>query len=91
MMGRAGDQWQEQVSSLPLEDQLRALAVAGFQGIQVSRRSCPDQGAELEARLRERLAVTAIVNPNHGDSFFRLDPALVRGLKAASLPQAEAR
>jgi phosphoglycerol transferase len=91
VMGRAGDQWQEQVSSLPLEEQLEAIAAAGFQGIQVSRRGYPDQAAQLEARLRERLGMTPIVSPNDRDSFFRLDPAMSSNLKAASRPLPDAR
>jgi phosphoglycerol transferase len=76
MRGREADQWQERVASLPLEEQLKSVAEAGFQGIQVARRGYADQAAEIETQLRERLGVQPIVSDDGQDSFFPLQPYL---------------
>lgn len=81
MNGREGDAWQKKIAALPLDEQLQAVAEAGFRGIQVARRGYPDDGAQVETQLRERLQVEPIVSEDKLDSFFPLDAYL------AALPQ----
>ena len=76
MRGREGDLWQEHVASLPLAEQLKSVAEAGFQGIQVARRGYADEGQEIEKQLREQLGVDPIISEDAQDSFFPLQPYL---------------
>ncbi len=80
VMGREADQWQQQISALPVAEQVPAAIAAGFRGIQINRKGYADQGQDLERQLREQLGVEPLVSENGVDSFFSLSPRL------ASLP-----
>ncbi len=76
MHGREGDQWNQKVAALPLQEQLQTVAEAGFKGIQVARRGYVDGGKEIEQQLREQLGVEPIVSDDQQDSFFPLQQYL---------------
>jgi phosphoglycerol transferase len=74
MRGREGDRWQQQIASLPLPDQLKAITAAGFAGIQINRLGYADHGEEIEEQLRDLLGVESI-GDNDTDCFFPLPAA----------------
>ena len=77
MKGRETSTWQKEVAALPLDDQLQAIAQAGFLGIQVSRDGYVDQGAELERALQARLGPPVVVSENGRDVYYSLQPGQV--------------
>jgi phosphoglycerol transferase len=70
--GRAGDWWQQQVSSKPLPEMIETLALAGFSGIYLDRSGYGDAGAGVEAGLSQALGVEPMVSDNGRKTFFQL-------------------
>ena len=62
--------WQVQVTSLPVDQLVETLALAGFEGIFVNRHGYPDMAAKLEAELNASLLVQPIVSSDSRLSFF---------------------
>lgn len=64
--------WQMATSSLPPDQLVETLSVAGFSGIYIDRKGYADQAAELEGKLKELLKLEPLVSPNKQMSFFDL-------------------
>jgi phosphoglycerol transferase len=74
--GREADKWLNATFGLPVDQQIKTVAEAGFQGIQVNRKGYADNGAEIERQLREQLGVEPIVSKRGEETFFALGPYL---------------
>jgi phosphoglycerol transferase len=69
--GRQWDNWQRQVVQRPVDDMVRQLALAGFEGIYLDAGACPEKGAALERELT-RLAGPPHRRPDGRRLFFAL-------------------
>jgi phosphoglycerol transferase len=74
MRGREGDLWCQRVAGLPVPEQVRALAGAGFQGVWVDRFGFADGGAALEAQLAALLGTQPLISINGRLVFYPLRP-----------------
>ena len=72
MRGRYADLWQAHVAGEPVDEMVRRLAFAGFDGIYIDRAGFLDVGAALEAELTRRLGTPPMLSRNGRFSFFRL-------------------
>lgn len=63
MKGRPGADWQEQLTSMPVEAMIQALQHAGFGGVTLDRRGLADRGLALESRLAAVMRATPIESP----------------------------
>lgn len=70
MKGREGDAWQRQVSQKPLNDFVKDISLAGFDGIYLDRRGYDDKGAGIEAGLSSLLDTNPMVSDNNSLVFF---------------------
>jgi phosphoglycerol transferase len=68
----ANDRWQRSTSSLPADQFLEAIALAGFGGIYIDRGGYTDLGADIEAKLRGLLGSEPLVSTNGRMLFFDL-------------------
>ncbi len=85
LRGREGEQWQMRTAELPLDEQLEAIAAAGFGGIQIFRPGYEDYGKQIESELEERLGVKPIVNEHGRETFFPMTTFLAaRAAKSAA-------
>jgi phosphoglycerol transferase len=73
MGGRETDQWQQRVSAMPLDEQLRTIAAAGFKAVQVNGRGYPDGGAAIRAQLQQLLGGYPMLHADGQDCCFVLD------------------
>src|SRR5262249_9783693 len=79
--GRPGDAWQQQVTSLPVEELVLSLQKAGFQGIYIDRFGYADDGMEMESKLTSLTGAPPLESADKRLMFFRLG----QGQAAASL------
>jgi phosphoglycerol transferase len=68
-------EWQQHVASLTLSQMVRALCLAGFDGLYVDRRGYPDGGKCLLAELRALLGTELVVSDTGEQMLFSLAPA----------------
>lgn len=70
--GRAGDEWNYNISQLPLADMVAQLKQEDFSGIYIDRRAYEEEAyQELERSLADITGHTAIVSDNGNLSFFK--------------------
>jgi phosphoglycerol transferase len=82
MRGREGDQWQEELASMPIPRLVETAALAGFEGIYVDRNGYKDEeGPMLEEELFHLLKTTPLVSENGRLVFFNLG-TYAEGLRA---------
>jgi|GEM_PF-203185 len=72
MYGRYWDSWQAHISGMPVDEMLRALAFAGFEGIYLNRFGYADHGAALEKELERALGVEPFVSGDRRVVFFAM-------------------
>lgn len=73
MRGREGDQWQRIVTSKPVRELLKGVALAGFSGIYIDRNGFQsDSEASLERELNSLLNTSPLVSENGRLAFFSL-------------------
>ena len=72
VLGRYGAAVLERVTSQPLDRALPDIAALGYSGIHVDRTGYPDQGQEVEAKLRSLVGVEPIVSADRRHLFFDL-------------------
>ncbi len=82
--GRETDALMTAWAKLPVDEQLRTAAAAGFQGVQVNRTGYEDNGAAIEAQLRELLG-EPIQSPGGGELFFPMIPHTAQARGAMEL------
>lgn len=88
--GRPESAWQEKLSGLPVEEVLRRLVAAGFDGAYVDRFAYPDNGMAIEGELAKISGSTPVISRNQRLSFFDLtnyDRKLRSDLPRAQLTQ----
>ena len=73
MKGRPAD-WQSQLATTPVAQQVPAAAAAGFSGIVIDRFGYGDGGASVESQLRGLLGESPVVSADGRLSFFDLRP-----------------
>lgn len=72
--GRYGDIWNRALAQRDLKDQIKILAVVGFEGIYVDRRAYSSEEIELlEDELKTTLMVEPIMHNKEWLSFFTMD------------------
>jgi phosphoglycerol transferase len=59
-------------ASLPTDQLLESISLAGFSGVYLDRKGYLDNGAELEAKLRSLLGIEPLVSANKQMTFFNL-------------------
>jgi phosphoglycerol transferase len=72
MRGREADLWQRRVAAAPVEEMVRSLKAARFDGIYVDRNGYADGGAGLEGQLARLLYASPMVSPNQRLAYFSL-------------------
>lgn len=71
--GREADQWNRYITSLPLEDMIKNISLAGFEGIYINRYAYTEtELLELEHRLEDLLKVTPYISRNNELIFFNM-------------------
>jgi phosphoglycerol transferase len=84
---RRWDEWHQHVAGLRPAEMVRALCLAGFDGVYVDRRGYRDEGESVVSKLREQLGPEAVVSESGEQLLFRLD--LARARLRAAIPPAE--
>ena len=69
-------QWQQSVGTLPLKQQLAAIASQGFSAVWLDRYGYGDGGAKIASELRSLLGEPLVTMPGGRVSVFALSPAL---------------
>ena len=72
MKGRPGDDWQRLVASLPVEDMLKSLSQAGFDGIYIDSYGFEDGGSKLLSNVTRVLETKPLVSDNGRLYFFNM-------------------
>ena len=85
MTGRAEARWSERFAGQSLDQVLKTLAFAGFDGIYIDRYGYPDSAARLESDLAAQLHESPLVSGDNRLSFFNL-AGFVKALKAEYPP-----
>lgn len=70
--GRQGDRWQRMVANMPVDDMLKALSQAGFEGIYIDTYGFEDGGTKLISEIKEVLATEPLVSDNQRFCFFEM-------------------
>ncbi|AFC98965.1 hypothetical protein Mtc_0194 [Methanocella conradii HZ254] len=70
--GRGGDEWEKNISSMPLEDMVKMLSLAGFDGIYVDSYGYPKNDTTLTDDLSKILKTGPIVSPDGRLYFFSM-------------------
>jgi hypothetical protein len=68
--GRQGDRWYTTVVEQPVDEMMRTVACAGFDGITIDRLGYPDSAAHLRAELSRQLGAEPLVSGNDRLLFF---------------------
>ena len=71
MKGREA-RWQQKLAGLSIDDMLRDVAIAGFDGLYVDRRGYIDRGFQVENDLQKRLGPPARISDDRDQTFFDL-------------------
>jgi hypothetical protein len=69
MKGREADYWQKSVSNKPLEEMVKTLSLAGFNGIYVDSYGYTDSGSEIISGL-SRILITSPLKSENGRLYF---------------------
>jgi phosphoglycerol transferase len=70
MKGRTGDDWQRLVASMPVEDMVKTLSQAGFEGIYIDSYGFEDGGSKMLSNLTRILKKEPMVSDNRRLYFF---------------------
>ena len=70
--GRQGDRWQRMVANMPVDDMLKALSQAGFEGVYIDTYGFEDGGTKLISEIKEALATEPLVSDNRRFCFFEM-------------------
>jgi phosphoglycerol transferase len=69
---RDNARWQMTTSSLPTDQFLETVSLAGFSGVYIDRKGYTDNAGDLEAKLRSQLGIEPLVSANNQMVFFDL-------------------
>jgi phosphoglycerol transferase len=69
---RDNARWQMSTANLPTDQFLDAISAAGFSGVYLDRGGYADNGADMEAKLRNVLRIEPMASPNGRMVFFNL-------------------
>ena len=72
MRDRESDRWQSAVTSQPLSEFVKSIALAGFDGIYLDRNGYSDNGALIESQLSSLLDIQPLVSSKAQLVFFNL-------------------
>ena len=72
MKGRFGDMWQFAVAGRPVPEMLRALALAGFDGVYVDRKGYADGGRGIEGEITKVLGMSPLVSGDGQMACYRM-------------------
>ena len=72
MRARQVDAWMDELARKPVDEQLQALAYAGFSGVYVDRSGFPDGGAEFESALLRLSGSTPLVSADQSMAFYNI-------------------
>lgn len=74
MKGRRSDKWNEYVSSLDLEDMIKTISIAGFEGIYIDKRAYTEEEYnKLENQLKSVIKTNPVYSENDDLSFFNMN------------------
>ena len=78
MKGSDGDQWQELVAELPMEDRIEVVISAGYKGLYIDARAYTAEGLErLRGQIGEILEAEPSVSENGNFLFYDLRPYIL--------------
>jgi len=70
--GRQGDNWQRTVANMPVDDMLKTLSQAGFEGVYIDTYGFEDSGAKLISEIKQALGTEPLVSDNQRLYFFEM-------------------
>jgi phosphoglycerol transferase len=70
--GRQGDNWQRTVANMPVDDMLKTLSQAGFEGVYIDTYGFEDCGTKLISEIKQALGTEPLVSDNRRLYFFEM-------------------